>query len=90
MAWKIELTPEAKANLSKIDSVNVKRILKFLYERLQTRDNPRETGESLKGALRTFWRYRVGDYRIICRIEDQVITIFVVALGHRRDVYRIS
>ncbi|MDR1398024.1 MAG: type II toxin-antitoxin system RelE/ParE family toxin [Desulfarculales bacterium] len=88
MSWKIEFTPEAKTDLSKIDSVNAKRILKFLHNRLQKMDNPRKIDESLKGALREFWRYRVGDYRIICRVEDQIITVFVVTVGHRREVYK--
>ena len=87
MGWKIEITPDARAALNKIGSTEAKRILKFLYERLQKRDDPRELGESLKGTLRAYWRYRVGDYRLICRLEDQIITVFVVHIGHRRGVY---
>jgi mRNA interferase RelE/StbE len=88
MSWKIELTPEAKSHLAKLGASEAKRVLAFLNERHQKRENPRELGESLKGSLREYWRYRVGDYRIICRLEDRVITVFVVHICHRREVYK--
>ena len=88
MAWKVEITPEARADLKKIGAADAQRILKFLFERLQNRENPRETGEALKGNLREFWRYRVGDYRIFCRHENSIITVFVVHILHRREAYK--
>lgn len=88
MAWKIEFTPEAEAGLAKLGTTEARRVLKFLYDRLQKRKEPREIGESLKGNLRDYWRYRVGDYRIICRLEDSVVTIFVVHIEHRSKVYK--
>ncbi|CDZ31541.1 Hypothetical protein NGAL_HAMBI1145_03030 [Neorhizobium galegae bv. officinalis] len=65
------------------------RIISFLEERLATHENPREMGDALKGhALGGYWRYRVGDYRIICDIQDQRLVVLVIEIGHRREVYR--
>ena len=88
MAWKVEITPDARAALKRLGATEAQRVLKFLFERLQGRDNPREIGEALKGNLREYWRYRVGDYRIFCRLEDNIVTVFVVHIGHRREVYK--
>ena len=89
MAWKIELTPLAEKNLDKLDRQVARRILSFLHGRLALLDDPRSLGEALKGSeLGEFWKYRVGDYRIISRIEDEKVTIFVVRIGNRREVYR--
>lgn len=90
MAWKVEITPDAKAALKKLGTSEAQRVLNFLFNRLQNRENPREIGEALKGNLREYWRYRVGDYRIFCRLEDEKITVFVVHIGHRSDVYKKS
>lgn len=71
MACKIELAPEAVRELNKLDGQVSRRILKFLRDRVANLDNPRSIGSALQGAkLGEFWKYRVGDYRIICRIED--------------------
>jgi mRNA interferase RelE/StbE len=89
MAWKIELDQEARRDLDKIDRPEGRRILKFLYERVARLENPRSIGESLKGSrLGEFWKYRVGDYRIIASIEDKCLRIWVVRIGNRRKVYR--
>jgi mRNA interferase RelE/StbE len=89
MAWKIELTPLAEKNLDKLDRQVARRILSFLHGRLALLDDPRSLGEALKGSeLGEFWKYRVGDYRIISRIEDEKVMIFVVRIGNRREVYR--
>jgi len=65
------------------------KIIRFLRERVAPLDDPRSIGEALKGPeLGRFWKYRVGDYRLICHIQDQRVTILVVAVGHRRDIYR--
>ena len=88
MTWKVEITPEASAELKKLETAEAQRIFKFLFERLQNREDPREIGEALKGNLREFWRYRVGDHRILCRLEDGIVTVFVVHIGHRREVYK--
>lgn len=89
MAWKIEVDPAAAKELGKIDPQVARRIVKFLQERVSILDDPRSIGEALKGsALGEFWKYRVGDYRIISNIQDSVVTILVVRIGNRRDVYR--
>ncbi len=89
MAWKIELSGLAQKNLRAIDNQNAVRILRFLQDRVAALDDPRSIGEALKGSrLGGFWKYRVGDYRIIASIEDVVVRILVVRIGNRRDVYR--
>ena len=89
MAWKVELGSDADKDLAKLDPPIVRRILKFLHERVATLDDPRSVGETLKGAkLGEFWKYRVGDYRIIASIEDSTLSVLVVRIGNRREVYR--
>lgn len=89
MAWRIELGRDAEKALDKLDRPVAQRILRFLYERVAPLDDPRSIGEALQGSkLGEFWKYRVGDYRIISRIEDGRLCILVVRIGNRRDVYR--
>jgi mRNA interferase RelE/StbE len=89
MAWRIELSPSADKQLSKLDPQHAKRILKFLSSRLASLENPRSIGQALQGArFGEFWKYRVGDYRLICKIEDERVLILVLQIGHRRDIYR--
>ena len=89
MAWRIELGGEAKKELAKLDKPVAKRITAFLRERVAVLDDPRSIGEALKGsALGEFWKYRVGEWRIVCSIEDGVMLVLVVRIGHRREVYR--
>jgi mRNA interferase RelE/StbE len=88
MAWKVELSEETSRQLDKLDPQIARRILKFLHERVARLDNPRSIGEALRGSkLGEFWKYRVGDYRLICSIEDKRILILVLRVGHRREVY---
>lgn len=88
MAWSIEYAKTAKDQLRKLDRPVAKRILDFMDERIAVLENPRQTGKALKGPLGEFWCYRVGDFRIICEIRDDVISILVVQIGNRREVYR--
>ena len=89
MAWRIELTPAAVRDLAKLDRQIARRVLSFLHGRLAVLDDPRSLGEALKGSkLGEFWKYRVGDYRIISSLEDETLAIFVVRIGNRREVYR--
>ena len=89
MVWRIELTATAVKQLGKLDKAEAKRITTFLRQRLATLDNPRSTGKALTGPqLGTYWRYRVGDYRIICDIQDEALCILVIEVGNRRDVYQ--
>jgi mRNA interferase RelE/StbE len=88
LAWRIEITRTATKQITKLDQQPQKSILRFLRERLAGAENPRQWGRALQGEKRGLWRYRVGDYRLICDIQDQKITILVLELGHRKDVYR--
>ena len=89
MAWRIEFDRAAERELGKLDPQVAKRILLFLHERVAHLDDPRSIGEALKGSrLGAFWKYRVGDYRIISAIEDGALRILVVKIGNRREVYR--
>lgn len=88
MAWQIDLTETASRQLAKIDKQTAKRITRFLRERIAPLDDPRSTGKALTGPLGGFWRYRVGDYRIICDIQDGALCVLVVEIGNRREVYR--
>lgn len=89
MAWKIEFDPAAARELAKIDRPVAKRITAFLRDRLAGLDDPRSIGVALKGSrLGMFWKYRVGDYRVIASIDDGKVSILVVRIGNRRDIYR--
>jgi mRNA interferase RelE/StbE len=89
MAWRIELSGLAQRNLKKLDRQVAKRILVFLHGRLARLDDPRSIGQALKGSdLGQFWKYRVGDWRLIASIEDRDIRILVVRIANRREVYR--
>jgi mRNA interferase RelE/StbE len=89
LAWLIEFDDKAKKDLAALDKVVARRITAFLRERVLALDDPRSIGEALKGSkLGAFWKYRVGDYRIIASIEDGAMRILVVRIGDRKDVYR--
>jgi len=89
MARKVELDRAAVRDLDQLDPSAARRILAFLHGRVAALDDPRSIGEALKGsALGEFWKYRVGDYRIVSSIEDRILRILVVRIGNRRDVYR--
>jgi len=89
MAWTIEFGRQAERELDKLEPQTARRILVFLNDRIAPLDNPRSVGQALKGVkLGDFWKYRVGDYRIICNIEDQSVRILIVMIGNRRDVYQ--
>ena len=87
MAWKIEFFDTAQKQLRKLDRQWQKAILDYLEERISVLEDPRQLGKVLSGELAEFWRYRVGDYRIICQIDDDKIIVNVVRIGHRKNVY---
>lgn len=89
MAWQIEFDDASKKDLAALDRQIAKRITAFLRERVAVLDDPRSIGEALKGSrLGEFWKYRVGDYRVIASIEDGALRILIVRIGNRREVYR--
>lgn len=86
MAWIVKFKESAKKELSKLDKPIAKKLVEFL-QNLGSYEDPRHKGKQLKGKLKEFWRYRVGDYRIITKITDEEITILVLKVAHRKDVY---
>ena len=89
MAWRIEFAESAAKQLRKLDPSIARRITAFLRERVGTLADPRAIGAALKGdELGEFWKYRLGDHRIVAQIHDREIRILVVRLGHRREIYR--
>jgi len=88
LAWTIEISRTAERQITKLHRTAQQAIVRFLRERLAPADNPRQWGKPLQGEKQGLWRYRVGDYRLICDIQDDRITVLVLAVGHRKDVYR--
>ncbi len=88
MAWPIEYTDTAKDQLRKLDRQTAHRIMDYMDERIAASNSPRDMGQALAGPLGRLWRYRVGDYRIICDIQDDALCVLVVRVGGRDKVYR--
>ena len=88
MAWTIDYADTAKGQLRKLDKQTARRIVDYMDERITGLDNPRSTGKALTGPLGGLWRYRVGDRRVICDIQDGALRVLVVQVGNRREVYR--
>ena len=86
LAWKVELTDTAAKQLARLDKTQAQRITKYL-RRLTQLEDPRDAGKALTGNWRTYWRYRVGDYRVVCEIRDNELVIVAVLIGHRSEVY---
>jgi mRNA interferase RelE/StbE len=87
LAWKIEFSKRADRNLDGLTKADQQRIVKSLLK-IAALEDPRQRGHALLGDYAGYWRYRVGDYRVIAKIEDGLMTIIVIAIGHRREVYR--
>jgi mRNA interferase RelE/StbE len=88
LVWRIEFVPAAAKELKKLGKSEAARIITTLEKRIAVLDDPRTLGSALTGELGGLWRWRIGDYRVIARIEDERITILVVRVGHRSEVYR--
>lgn len=86
MAWNLEISPRAQQQLDKLDRTTARRISKFLYERVGRLNDPRQIGEPLQGTLVGLWRYRVGNYRIICTLEHERLVVLVLRIGHRSEI----
>jgi mRNA interferase RelE/StbE len=85
--WTIEFDDRARRELRKLDATIQQTILKYLRQRIAGLEDPRRFGKPLRRALAGLWRYRVEDYRLICRIEDNRVVVLVLQLGHRREIY---
>jgi mRNA interferase RelE/StbE len=89
LAWKIEFSQSAARDLRKLDPQVSRRLIVYLRDRAAPSKDARALGQALKGdELGQFWKYRVGDYRLIAEIRDQRVLILIVRVGHRREVYR--
>ncbi len=88
MAWTIEYTNRARNQLDNLGHPAARRIRNYMNERVAVLENPRLRGRSMTGNRGGLWRYRVGNYRVICDIQDEVLRILVVEVGHRGQVYR--
>lgn len=88
MAWQIEFDSEAEDDLGKLDREIQRRIIRYLRDRIATANDPRRFGAPLRRELSGLWKYRVGDYRIICRIEAKKLVVYVIRIGHRREIYK--
>ena len=85
--WTLEFSDEALRQLKKLDKQISAKIVAFVKECISGLKDPRTLGKPLAGNLATYWRYRVGDYRVVCQINDQQILITVVKIGHRKEIY---
>ena len=88
MAWTIEYTDTARRQLRKLDKQSARRILDYLDQRIAPLEDVRSLGKAVRGPLGEFWRYRVGEYRIICELLDKQLRVLVVRVGGRKDIYR--
>lgn len=88
LTWAIEYTASARAQLRKLDKQMARRIVDYMNERVARMEDPRSRGKALTGPLGELWRYRVGDCRVICDIQDDVLRVLVVRVGSRDKVYR--
>jgi mRNA interferase RelE/StbE len=88
LAWRIEFVPAAAKEIKKLGKVEAARILATIENRIAALDDPRSVGSALTGEFGGLWCWRIGDYRVIARIEDERITILIVRVAHRREVYR--
>jgi len=85
--WSIVIRPSAEKEIDKLGKANRKRVLRYLYDRVAQLDRPRQLGGPLKGTMSEFWRYRIGDLRILCRIEDDRLIVLVIAVGSNRPLW---
>lgn len=89
MAWRVEVAERAARQIGKLDPPEAARISSYLRDRLAPLDDPRQAGAPLRGSEPgRYWRYRVGDYRILCELRDDELLVLVIEVGHRRSIYR--
>ncbi|ACL74299.1 type II toxin-antitoxin system RelE family toxin [Thioalkalivibrio sulfidiphilus] len=88
MVWTIEYAQSAKKSVKGLDPPTRRRIRDYLEQRVAALQNPRGLGAPLKGEFSELWRYRIGDYRVICELQDEKLVILVIRIAHRREVYR--
>lgn len=89
MAWQVEFSKQAAKQIKKLDHSNAKILMSWIGKNLVGTEDPRIHGKALKGCLSGVWRYRVGDYRILTELHDNIVTVLVLQVGHCREVYNI-
>jgi mRNA interferase RelE/StbE len=88
LAWTVEFQGSAAQQLRKLDRAVQQRILAYFRNRVLAAEDPRKLGKSLSGDKGGLWRYCIGDYRAICKLEDEQLVVLVLEIGHGREVYR--
>ena len=88
MVWTLEFSSHALKQLKKLDKRVAGQILEILETRIAKGRDPRRFGKALTGEFKGLWRYRIGDYRVICELKDKELVILTIAIGHRREVYK--
>ena len=88
MKWTVNIRRRAEKAIEKLDNSTKQKIQRFITELLPNSENPRLNGKALQGNLKGLWRYRIGDYRLICQIKDNELIILVLELGHRKEIYK--
>ena len=86
--YSVIISPAAEKDIAKLDKPIKQRVKKYIQEKLEGCENPRKYGSALEGELRTFWRYRVGNYRLVAEIKDDQVIILVVGVDKRNDIYK--
>lgn len=87
MPWTVKYLESASKSFKKIDPQQRQRIREYLEDRVVAQDDPRQLGKALKGQMSSLWRYRVGDYRVICELQDDALVVLVIRAAHRKHVY---
>jgi len=87
VSWDYKISEPALKQIKKLDKQAAARIIRYLDERISGTEDPRQWGKQLKGELNNIWRYRSGDYRILCQLQDDVFIVLVLKAGHRKDIY---
>ena len=88
MAWTLRFTETALKQLKKLDKQISDLITRVLRDKIATSPDPRLFGKALTGEFKGYWRYRIENYRVICELRDKELIILVVAIGHRREIYK--
>jgi mRNA interferase RelE/StbE len=86
--WTYRVDERAFKELRKLDRQAQRDILAYLDQRVATEEDPRRFGKGLRADLAGLWRYRVGNYRILCQIKDSLLLVLVISVGHRKDIYK--
>ena len=88
MTWTVEWDNKARRELRKLNQSTQGYILRYFRERIMVDDDPRRFGKTLRHELQGLWRYRIGDYWVVCQIQDEQLIVLALIVGHRRNIYR--